>query len=264
MGSSSMITHHIAQALDAAARGDDDARWEHVISLHRDGSRQALLEALRLSTSDLPAERQLGADVLGQLGGTDRRLYALDSIPAISKLLHDTEPEVISSAVSALGHLRHEIDPSTLTSLVAHSSEDVRFALAIALPSCGGALAGALLIQLMEDASDDVRNWATFGLGTTLDDDSPEIREALLQRTGDSHDETRCEALVGLGARRDLRVLEPLLRELRAESVGTLAVEAARDIGLPELLPALEALAGWWDADPALLSEATAACRRGV
>src|SRR5687768_18575105 len=93
----------------------------------------------------------------------------------------------------------------------------------------------------MSDADEDVRNWATFGLGSMIDDDSPQIREALLARISDAHDETRGEALVGLALRQDPRVLEPLLRALRADTVGSLAVEATRDLGAAELLTALEA-----------------------
>lgn len=189
-----------------------------------------------------------------------RALSASSRRPILANLLLDASAEVAECALIAMGHLELEVDGVILTSLAAHPSADVRYAVAVALPNSGGAMTSALLVLLMDDPDDDVRNWATFGLGSTAEDDSPQIREALLARTADAHDETRGEALVGLALRRDLRVIAPLLRELESGCVGRLAVEAARDIGAPELLPALQSIAPWWDVDPTLLAEAIAAC----
>ncbi|MDX2299152.1 MAG: hypothetical protein NW204_05440 [Xanthomonadaceae bacterium] len=50
-------------------------------------------------------------------------------------------------------------------------------------------------------------------------------------------------------------------RVLQSEDVGSLEVEAARDLASPELLDALESLRSWWDVDSALLEEATARSR---
>jgi hypothetical protein len=92
-----------------------------------------------------------------------------------------------------------------------------------------------------------VRDWATFGLGSQTELDTPAIREALLARTLDPDDDPRGEALVGLARCADLRVVPALLKELQRETVGSLAVEAARDLGAETCLPALEALRarGW-------------------
>jgi hypothetical protein len=47
---------------------------------------------------------------------------------------------------------------------------------------------------------------------------------------------------------------------LEAEGVFRLAVESARYLADPRLLPSLSALRSWWDVDPPLLEAATAAC----
>ena|SRR5438270_8722120 len=99
----------------------------------------------------------------------------------------------------------------------------------------------------MED--EDVRNWATFGLGSQADIDTAEIRAALLERVTDSHNETRGEALVGLARRKDPRALEPIIQELRSEHIGILALEAAETLGDPRLLPALLRLEHDWQRD---------------
>src|SRR5580704_10254554 len=61
------------------------------------------------------------------------------------------------------------------------------------------------LLKLTLDPDDEVRDWAVFGLGVQGDADSPEIRE---------------EAAVGLGRRRDRRMLPALLKMLTSRSEG--------------------------------------------
>jgi len=122
------------------------------------------------------------------------------------------------------------------------------------------------LIELTNDADDEVRDWATFGIGTQVEADTPEIRDALYARTSDVDGDTRGEALVGLARRKDARVLEPLIRELAPDSVGRLALEAVEAIGDPRLYPALAMLKSRWAADSAdadLLEDALAKCRPG-
>jgi HEAT repeat protein len=256
------LAEHISAALRAGAAADYDARWDHVCALHRDGSAEALEAAFALCSSPEAAKREFGADVLGQLGGSGPLSpYREQSAPLLTRLLQDADPGVVSSALFALGHLAREVNAEVLTGLADHASDDVRYALACMLPSSGVATTEALLIRLMSDRSADVRDWATFGLGSQTDLDSPAIRDAFLARVSDPHVDTRDEAIAALARRSDPRVLPALLQELRDESVGRLAVEAARDLAAPELLPALDALSSWWDVDPALLAEAIEACR---
>ena len=117
------------------------------------------------------------------------------------------------------------------------------------------------LIELSADEDEDVRNWATFGIGSLIVNDTEEIREALFQRLNESNSEIRGEALVGLASRGDARVVEYLLKELSSGSVGILAVEAAIDIADPQLYTQLIALKEWWDVNQGLLEEAINACQ---
>ncbi len=79
----------------------------------------------------------------------------------------------------------------------------------------------------MEDSDDDVRDWATFGLGVLGGADSIEIRDALSRRIIDSNADVREEAMVGLSKREDQRVLEPLIANLEQSDVPSRAMEAA-------------------------------------
>lgn len=112
-----------------------------------------------------------------------------------------------------------------------------------------------------------IRDWATFGVGSILDIDSAEIRDALARRLSDTGADTSGEAMVGLARRNDPRCFEVIDRALAAEDVGNLVVEAAAELGDPRLLPALKALdrAGWAGDDPRgqWLARAIARCSGG-
>lgn len=58
-------------------------------------------------------------------------------------------------------------------------------------------------MELTQDTDEDVRDWATFGLGVFGQLDSPEIREALVTRLSDTNADVRAEALAGLAARKE-------------------------------------------------------------
>jgi HEAT repeat protein len=118
----------------------------------------------------------------------------------------------------------------------------------------------ATLIAWSRDKHHEVRDWATFVLGSQLNLDSSEIRQALRDRLEDTDVETRCEALVGLARRRDEFAIEPLKRAFEGEFVSTLMVEAAAYFGTAEFVPILEELRPWWDVDEELLEKAIAHC----
>ena len=72
------------------------------------------------------------------------------------------------------------------------------------------------LIGLSGDSEDDVRDWATFALGTLADADEPELRDALAARLDDPDEATRLEAVHGLAVRGDPRAAEPAREVLAA------------------------------------------------
>jgi HEAT repeat protein len=139
-------------------------------------------------------------------------------------LLDDTSVDVLCSTLHALHYLDIAGAEPRLLPLLGHESADVRYGVTIALLTIESDLAVNMLIRLCEDSDRDVRNWATFGLGSQIEMDSEAIREALLRRVADPDNETRGEAFVGLARRRDKRVVAPLVVELRSDCVGTLAV----------------------------------------
>ncbi len=83
------------------------------------------------------------------------------------------------------------------------------------------------LLRLMTDNDEDVRDWATFGLGSCSEVDCDEVRNALLERVSDSFADVRYEALVGLGKRREDRAVPYLVAALHESPVTDWTIEAA-------------------------------------
>ncbi len=79
----------------------------------------------------------------------------------------------------------------------------------------------------MADSDEDVRDWATFGIGVLGDTDSSTVRDALVRAVNDSNEDVREEALVALGKRQDKRALAPLLMALKQPAVTGRLIEAA-------------------------------------
>jgi HEAT repeat protein len=254
-----------ALALRAAQRGDADARWAQIAELHRRGTEDAFQTASTWCTSADALQRAIAADVLGQLGGSGAANKFRDrSTPLLVALLRDGDAGVLASAATAMGHLGLPCGPSPIVSLASHPSSGVRYGVAFALLGSEDPAAISALVALSRDDDADVRDWATFGLGTQVDLDSGEIRDALAARLHDLDDDARAEAIYGLARRHDERARDLMLAELGSASVGRLIVEAVREFPSAVFVHPLLALRSWWDVDAALLEDAIRRCLAAV
>jgi HEAT repeat protein len=211
---------------------DSHEYWQCVGSLHRRPNREVFEGAAALCAGDSSIARVVCADVLAQLGeadSNDGRPFAADTIPILRALLIDGHDQVVASAVHALSHHRGA-DVPELRELACHASSDVRYAVAHALTGREEPEAVALLLQLMTDVVDAVRDWATFAIGTHCDADTRDIRGALSARLADSDDETRGEAMVGLARRGDTSVISMVADALEGADPGRLVFDAAEEI----------------------------------
>jgi HEAT repeat protein len=86
------------------------------------------------------------------------------------------------------------------------------------------------LIDLSTDHDDDVRDWATFALGSLCQVDTAQVREALFARVSDEDADVRGEALVGLATRGDRRATPHICAELKRGSTEYLILEAAEEM----------------------------------
>jgi HEAT repeat protein len=262
-----VLERALALSREGTARESDEL-WSLVAALHRRPEEKVFETASEWCQWGSPSERELGADVLGQLGHTGPSFespFGSRSLPVLLALLSDSEARVLQSAITALGHLAsHHVswEPEKIRDLAFHLDPDVRHAVAFALggSQCdSSSVAVAIMLDLMSDADVDVRDWATFGLAIS-EADSDRIREALLERVQDEDQEVRGEALVGLARRGDERAFPVILSELSGDEVSTLAIEAAAELARPEFIPHLESLLEA-NPDSADIIEAIRACR---
>jgi HEAT repeat protein len=247
----------------ALTEPDENAAWEAVVALHFRGTREVFHTACQLCASECPQERALGANILGQLG-VPNRSFPAESVKVLLQVLEvETDEGVLDAVCIALGHIH---DPTAIPALVrlkAHESVGVRYAVASALGGFEDPLAIQTLIAMSRDENELVRDWATFGLGTQIDLDTPEIRAALLARVSDPDEVTRGEALVGLARRKDRRVIGPLMKELEHypdAEYGSYRLEAAEVIADARLLPVLMRLKGSADPNDTSFAEAIRRC----
>jgi HEAT repeat protein len=229
-----MTARGIDELFAQALSGDyeDDAPWEAVHALRSIGTRQVFERAADLCKSNDPVSRARGADVLAQLGKTaDHRSNSFpeESYRVITDLVQrETDPQPLAAGIAALGHLDNPLAVSLITNFSSHPSPEVRFDVAFAL-GCfpNDPLSAETLVRLTRDTDEDVRDWATFGLGVLGNTDSDDIREALVRRLTDSDEDVREEAMVGLGKRKDQRVLSTLVTALERPNATARVIETA-------------------------------------
>ena len=156
--------------------------------------------------------------------------------------LSDPDEEVVLSAIFALGHRESPRAIEALLPFVEHPCADFRYASVHGLMPHDTPTVVDALIRLCRDADRDVRDWATFTLGSQFESDSPSLRAALHERLTDADPEIRGEALRGLARRRDTGIASVVQHELEGEFNGDWAVEAAELLCDPQFLPALRRL----------------------
>lgn len=235
---------------------DDDPAADLVHVLHQRGEPEVLGWGLAALTDPDPWHRRAAAWVLGELGYEEGRPFGDRVVPALAGAARaERDDETREFLVRALGRAD---DPAWVPELLSYADDPyppVREAVAGApIMSCGGDLsteAVAALIRLMRDVDADVRDWATFALGTQSNLDGDEIRDALAARLDDEGADTRFEAAMGLARRGDGRALASLLVRLGEADASVYLVDlaAAAELADPALLPSLGRLRDAWAED---------------
>ncbi|MFM8570149.1 MAG: HEAT repeat domain-containing protein [Pirellula sp.] len=252
-------------SIEQSRQLDSDELWQSVFALRKVASKRVLDRALSYSRHPEAFHRSIGVSILAQLG-PDGDAYAEESKQMIRSMLPiEQDPEVITSLISAVSFRKMTEGTQWLVSLANNRSEDIRWRVAWALPIDGISdpdvyqTCVQTLLRLMQDPEPQVREWATFSLSIT-EQDTPEIRNALLERLRDDDFQTRSEAAIGLANRKEPAAIDLLIEHLQSDRVGQLYVEAAEIYADRRLRPALMALSKWWDVDQELLEKALAAC----
>jgi HEAT repeat protein len=211
---------------------DDELPWDAVRTLQTTGSREVFERAVNWCRSGEPLKRARGFDILAQLGKTAEHLnnnFLEECFSVVSTAVErEKDPLPLLSAVHALGHIGNPLAVPLVVKHRIHPSADVRFAVAFALGNfANDERCVETLLALMRDIDEDVRDWATFGLGVQGNLDSDEIRKGLADRLTDTDRDVRGEALCGLAKRHDKRALPALIVELNQADPSDRAFEAA-------------------------------------
>jgi HEAT repeat protein len=209
-----------------------------------------------IQSSD-PSQVSIAIDILGRAAISEQS--AFDSLLSDAQDAMEIHPDsdVAWSVAHALRKAAYSRSLDLLSWLGQHYDPDVRFqamsGIANYYHNTGDADAIPALLHFMDDDNSDVKDWATFEIGSGTDIDTPEVRAALWERVRDADYDTRAEAIMGLARRGVAGVVELLAQELSSRSVGKLMVAAAAEIASPQLLQPLQSLTNWWDVDPELL-----------
>lgn len=213
----------ISQALKSSEYSESqsgafsDRYWEPVRVLRVRADDEVIRRATELLRSFDKHERCLGANILSEMQIWDEARGAAAAELLAEALEKESDELVLEALVFAVGHTPCARACARLQELAHHPSSDVRHAVAYALPMHDDYREmTSTLIGLMKDGDSDVRDWATFGLGSLLETDTVEVRDALRARLTDVDDDARGEALVGLACRGDTSVIPVIFEELRS------------------------------------------------
>jgi len=214
--------------------------WDNVNELRRRPNKYVFTKAVELAKSADPNHRRTGIDVLAQLGVTPRPFYE-ESIKLFFNILEtEKDTNVTTSLLYAIGHNNDNLSINQIEKLCFLKNIREKDGLVSALLGIDNEMAIATLIYLSEDRSASIRNWATFGLGSQIETDTPAIREALWNRVNDINADAKFEAISGLAQRNDERITEIIGRELISGNYQSLLFEAITTLADKQFLPVLK------------------------
>lgn len=160
----------------------------------------ALPTLLKLLNSDNWKMRRSAAWALG-------RVRDEAAVPGLVQALHDEDNLVGAEAAISLGYIKDNSAIPWLSDTLRHANWRVRRAAAQSL-SAIGSLAIEPLLQVLEDAEDDVRRLAIDALKEIND---AAIDDILLDTTHDPNAEVRAAAIDALRGREDSRIVHRLI-----------------------------------------------------
>lgn len=256
-------------------REEDDVYWECVGKLQLYRSEDQVVWIRRNFESRNWRKRVLAVNIICQMGrplksGLPWEPQQLElAREVLGRALRDRHWQVVEAGIFGLGHREFPEYLPEMLRYIDDPHEGIRHGLSFSLGRYPQPEAAKALLTLMQDEARDVRNWATFGLASLSEQDSPAIRAGLLAASGDADPEIRGEALIGLARRGDERVRERVMQELQGEFHGSWAIDAAAALADQGFLPALEVLKthpevladGYFSS---VLADAIAACCRGT
>ncbi|CAM4468419.1 HEAT repeat domain-containing protein [Corallococcus exiguus] len=225
-----------------------DWTWAAYEALRKRDQEEVFEAAVQLLRSPSARERSLGADLLVQATGYDEEARlergARSADVLLAAIPTEQDARVLWAMGHTLGYLADARAVPVLQALKDHPDSRVRLGVASGLSQLQSPVALQTLIELSRDGHASVREEAisALSLKDELAVDSPELRDAFLDRLSDEVTDIRTDSLIGLARRKDPRVRAPLRRELERRPVAIEAIEAVRYLEDASLLPLLLAV----------------------
>ncbi|WP_337964809.1 hypothetical protein [uncultured Flavobacterium sp.] len=206
--------------------------WNFITELRKRKDNDIFEKSVELTKSEIVKEKIIGINILAQFGFP--RLHLKEILKIYFDLLKtETDKNVISSILYGIGHNNDNLTDKQINVICAykdHKSVTVKYALVYAILAIDKNKTINTLIELSKDKDSDIRDWATFGIGTQIETDTQIIREALWERINDTDTTTRLEAIVGLAKRKDENIKKILKKELlEIDEFGSLILEAIEE-----------------------------------
>lgn len=207
--------------------------WENISELRKRPNQYVFDRAVELIKTNNDKEIIIGIDVLAQLGFNPRFKQNETIEICFSLLEKEQTPKVTESILFAISHNNEILKKDqilALTNLKTHSYCIVRYGLVQALSGLEQKDAIEALIELSADKNQDIRDWAVFSLGTLIETNNDSITKVLWERTNDSNESVRFEAIAGLAKRKDKRIKDTLIQELKnINDNGSIILESIED-----------------------------------
>ncbi len=218
--------------------------WENIRELRKRPNEYVFDRAFELIETKKEKEIIIGINILAQLG-YNPRYKQIETVKICFGLLEkEQNPNVIEAILLAISHNNKILKKEQILSLSEfkiHRFSIIRFALVHALSGLKQQAAIETIIELSNDKDQDIRDWAVFALGSQIDTNNEIITNILWERTSDSSDLVRLEAIAGLAKRKDKRVKEILIRELQnIDEHGSIILESINDFNDYDFIDLLE------------------------
>jgi HEAT repeat protein len=221
----------------------DKTYWDNIRAIRARPSKEVFDSCIEFTKSENLKERLIGVHVLAQLGMPPRP-FQKEILRLFFQLLEkENDSQILSAILYGIGHNNEKLTASQIEHLIIfknHFNTEVREALVFALLGVASPKAIDTLIALTRDKRAAIRDWATFGVGTLIDDDNETIREVLWDRTNDKNKNVKLEAIAGLVKRKVLKVKEIIKRELNGGEFGTILFDSIQELNDKEFIPLLE------------------------
>jgi hypothetical protein len=221
----------------------DKTYWDNIRILRLRPTPSVFSKCVEFINSTNTRKRRIGVDILAQLGHSPRP-FVKQSIKFFFTLLEkERNVDVLTSLLYAIGHNNESLKQSQVDKVSKfknHPDKVVRQSVVSALLGIDNNKAFHTLIYLSNDKVASIKDWATFGLGTQIDNTNARITNALWERINDKHNNTRLEAIAGLAKRRDKRIKEVITATLNQGEAGSLLFDIIVELGDPSFIPFLK------------------------